>query len=135
MAMPQVPQATMETPNGPNGSGSNQDGAYCPYFHHAVELIGRRWTGVVLLVLSRSPQRYSRLREQIPGLSDRLLTERLNELEGEGIVERCGKQSVTVYRLTDFGQQLVPVIDAIESFAHVAAARIGAVERPGRNRA
>ena len=105
---------------------------YCPYFHHAVELIGRRWTGVVLLALSRSPMRYSRLREQIPGLSDRLLTERLSELEAEGIVDRTNPVGSPLYCLSSFGRELVPVIEAIQTFAHVSARRTGELDRPGR---
>ncbi len=66
---------------------ASSDGAYCPHFHHVIELIGRRWTGAILLVLANGPSRFSGLRHQIPGLSDRLLSERLDELEDEGIVE------------------------------------------------
>ena len=105
---------------------------YCPYFHHAVELIGRRWTGVVLAALSHEPMRYSHLRSQIPGLSDRLLTERLTELEAEGIVGRTNPVGAPVYQLTPFGRELMPVIEAIRTFAHASAVRMGELERPGR---
>ncbi len=108
------------------------DEIYCPYFHHAVELIGRRWTGVVLAALSHSPMRYSHLRGQIPGLSDRLLTERLTELEAEGIVDRTNPVGSPLYQLTPFGRELIPVIEAIQTFAHASAVRMGELERPGR---
>jgi DNA-binding HxlR family transcriptional regulator len=115
----------------PGGVTVDQE-MYCPYFHHAVELIGRRWTGVVLAALSQAPMRYSHLRSQIPGLSDRLLTERLTELEAEGIVDRTNPVGSPLYQLTPFGRELIPVIDAIKTFAHASAVRMGELERPGR---
>ena len=61
---------------------------FCPYFHHAVELIGRRWTGAIVRALQSGLSRFTEMTEVIPGLSDRMLSERLKELEAEGIVER-----------------------------------------------
>jgi len=54
----------------------------------AVELIGKRWTGAILSVLMDGPLRFSEIRHLVPDLSDRLLSERLKELEAEGIVAR-----------------------------------------------
>lgn len=108
------------------------DGAYCPYFHHVIELIGRRWTGAILLVLSRQPSRFSRLRHQIPGLSDRLLSERISELELEGIVERHQVDEHTVYQLSEKGAGLRPVIEAIEAFARTTVCDHPGSSRPGR---
>jgi DNA-binding HxlR family transcriptional regulator len=117
----------------PDALGADAVGeTYCPYFHHVVELIGRRWTGVVIMALAQAPRRYSRLRQQIPGLSDRLLTERLTELESEGIVERIDQDGTAVYRLSPFGEQLIPIMEAIQTFAHASADRMGTLERPGR---
>ncbi len=62
--------------------------AFCPNYHRAVELIGRRWTGAILRVLLSGATRFSDVTAAIPGLSDRLLSERLKELEFEGIVTR-----------------------------------------------
>lgn len=118
--------------NPTNDETCTQPEIYCPYFHHTIELIGRRWTGVVLLALSRSPMRYSRLREQIPGLSDRLLTERLSELEAEGIVDRTNPVGSPLYCLSSFGRELIPVIEAIQTFAHASALRTRELDRPGR---
>ena len=118
--------------DGIHNDATIHDEIYCPYFQHAVELIGRRWTGVVLAALSHSPMRYSHLRAQIPGLSDRLLTERLTELEAEGIVDRTNPVGSPLYQLTPFGRELIPVIEAIQTFAHASAVRMGALERPGR---
>lgn len=108
------------------------DGAYCPHFHHVIELIGRRWTGAILLVLSGAPSRFSSLRHQIPGLSDRLLSERLDELEDEGIIEHQEFGEHTFYQLTEKGAGLRPVIHAIETFAQATACDQRRSDRPGR---
>src|SRR6187551_1465694 len=64
------------------------EGHVCTRYHHAVELIGRRWSGAILSVLLRGPQGYNEMLAAVPGLSDRLLTERLREFESEGLVVR-----------------------------------------------
>ena len=60
----------------------------CRRFHHASELIGRRWTGAIIFVLLRSTCRFATLRAAIPDITDRMLSDRLQELEQEGIVDR-----------------------------------------------
>ena len=61
----------------------------CPYLHEAVELVGKRWTGAIVYVLLHGgPLRFSEICQSIPQLSDRLLSERMKELEARGIVER-----------------------------------------------
>ena len=60
----------------------------CSSYHRAVELIGKRWTGAILFVLMDGPLRFSEVKLLVPDLSDRLLSERMKELEAEGIVER-----------------------------------------------
>jgi DNA-binding HxlR family transcriptional regulator len=95
--------------------------AVCPLYHRAVELIGRRWTGAILRSLHDGETRFSDITESIPGLSDRLLSERLKELEAEGIVTRTVFPEIPVrieYRLTDKGRALGEVMDAIGSWAH-----------------
>src|SRR6476619_6598792 len=62
--------------------------ACCSLYHQAVELVGKRWTGAIVSVLLEGPARFSEIRECVPDLSDRLLSERLKELEGAGIVDR-----------------------------------------------
>lgn len=98
-----------------------EDGSYCPYFHHTIELIGRRWTGAALLAMSAGCTNYSEIRDAIPGISDRLLSERLRELETEGIVERCVSGRSTTYVLTEKGRSLQPVLDAVSDHAHAWA--------------
>src|SRR5919201_118541 len=60
----------------------------CTLYHRAVELVGKCWTGAILLVLMEGPLRFSEVRQLVPDISDRLLSERMKELEQEGIVER-----------------------------------------------
>jgi len=96
------------------------DEKYCPHFQHAIELVGRRWTGAVILVLMSGPARYCEIRTAIPHLSDRLLAERLRELEIEGIVTResCSELQVSHrYVLTPKGSDLAPVIDALATWS------------------
>ena len=96
------------------------EGAFCPVFHRAVELIGRRWTGAIVRALLRGATRFGELTENIPELSDRMLSERLKELEAEGIVVRAVIPSTPVrveYRLTEKGRALAPVLAAISTWA------------------
>jgi DNA-binding HxlR family transcriptional regulator len=113
-------------------------GAICPRFHYAVELIGRRWTGAILRALLNGATRYSDITSAVPGLSDRLLSERLRELEAEGIVSRTVIPEMPVrieYHLTDKGESLDSVLSSISAWAEtwieapVAKARCDEVER------
>ena len=114
--------------------------AFCPRFHYAVELIGRRWTGAILRALMGGATRYSDITNAVPGLSDRLLSERLRELESEGIVERTVIPEMPVrieYRLTEKGESLESVLVSVSNWAEtwieapVAEARCEEVERTG----
>ena len=92
----------------------------CARFHHAVELIGRRWTGAIISVLMRGPTGFNEMLTAVPGLSDRLLTERLRELESEGLVRRTvlpGPPVRVSYELTEAGKGLKPVIDCLGRWA------------------
>ncbi len=91
----------------------------CSLYHRAVELVGKRWTGAILLVLLDGPLRFSEIRHLVPDLSDRLLSERLKELEAEQIVIRKADESgCKVYELTSKGQALEPAVRALKSWAH-----------------
>src|SRR5215211_2656837 len=93
---------------------AHTDGPFCPVFHRAVELIGRRWTGAIVRALLLGTSRFSELTETIPELSDRMLSERLKELEAEGIVARTVIPVTPVrieYHLTEKGRALAPVFD------------------------
>lgn len=110
------------------------DNRYCPFFHHTVELVGRRWSGVILKVLAAGPTRFGDIRDKIPGLSDRLLTNRLSEFEGEGIIARCEHDGASCYGLTEKGRAVEPVLDAVAIVARDWAALEGPVDKPGRIR-
>ena len=93
---------------------------FCPKFQHTVELVGRRWTGAVMRALMSGCTRFTELTDAIPGLSDRLLSERLKELEREGLVERVVEPTTpvkVVYTLTDKGRSLADVVSALADWA------------------
>lgn len=101
-------------------SEKRHDEKVCQVFHQAIEIIGRRWTGAVLSVLGHGPRRFSEIRECIPDISDRLLTERLKELEEVGILVRevsTGRPVQVLYRLTPKGEALQPILAAIGAWA------------------
>ena len=92
----------------------------CVRFHHAVELIGRRWTGAIISVMMHGPQGFNEMLTAVPGLSDRLLTERLRELESEGLVRRTvlsGPPVRVTYELTESGKDLKPVVECLGRWA------------------
>lgn len=101
-------------------SASEITPSLCPRFHKAVELIGRRWTGAVVRTLMGGSRRFNELLAAIPGISDRLLTERLRELEAAGIVVRDvnpGSPVRVTYELTQSGRELSPALDEIGHWA------------------
>jgi DNA-binding HxlR family transcriptional regulator len=92
----------------------------CPYYHEAVELIGRRWTGAILRVLMDGPLRFSEVAQAVPELSDRLLSERMKELEARGIVERRvipGPPLRVEYELSKMGKELEPALSELSRWA------------------
>ena len=94
--------------------------ALCPRFHRAVELIGRRWTGALLRMLMDGRRRYSDLKGAVPDISDRMLSERLRELEAEGLVRRIVTPDTPVrveYELTEKGLSLRAPLSAISAWA------------------
>ena len=93
----------------------------CAQFHRAAELIGRRWTGAIIYVLLKSRCRFATLRDAIPDITDRMLSDRLQELEAEGIVDRTVIPDTPVrveYSLTKKGKALAVTFDAIADWAH-----------------
>jgi DNA-binding HxlR family transcriptional regulator len=92
----------------------------CSQYHRAVELVGKRWTGAILFVLLDGPAHFSAIKQLVPDLSDRLLSERLKELEAEGIVDRevlDGSPVRVEYRMTDKGRALEPAVRALKMWA------------------
>ena len=93
---------------------------YCPVFQSAVELIGRRWNGAIVRAMLSGSVRFSEFLAKIPGLSDRLLSERLRELEAAGIVERVVHPEMPVrveYLLTSKGRELQAIVLDISEWA------------------
>ena len=92
----------------------------CARFHRAVELIGGRWTGAVIRLLMNGRMRFAELRAAIPEISDRMLSERLRELEAEGIVDRSVVPDTPVrveYQLTEKGRALEQALSAVGRWA------------------
>ena len=92
----------------------------CPRYQAAVEVLGKRWTGLIIRTLLPRPRRFSEMTGAIVGLSDRLLSERLKELERCGILERRVYPDTPVrieYVLTQKGSELQQVVEAIQRWA------------------
>ena len=95
-------------------------GQLCPRFHRAIELIGGRWTGPILRLLMDGPSRFAELRDAIPNISDRMLSERLHDLEAEGIVVRTVLPESPIrveYALSQKGRELQASLDAVGKWA------------------
>ena len=93
----------------------------CPLYHEAIELIGRRWTGAIVAVLiHRDTLRFGEIADAVPQLSDRLLSERMKELEARGVVRRTvhpGRPVRVEYELTEMGRALAPAVRELERWA------------------
>ena len=95
-------------------------GPMCATYTRAFDIIGRRWTGAVLRALMSGQTRFTELARSIPGLSDRLLSERLKDLEAEGLVVRTVTPTTPVrieYTLTEMGADLMTALVAVEDWA------------------
>jgi DNA-binding HxlR family transcriptional regulator len=80
--------------------------------------VGKRWTGAIIAVLlDAGPARFSEVAAAVPELSDRLLSERMKELEARGVVEKRVAGGRTIYRLTPMGQELRPAVSALQAWA------------------
>ena len=93
----------------------------CPRYEKAIELLGKRWTGLILRSLLERSRRFTEITGYVEGLSDRLLSERLQELEEAGIVERrvnTGRPVTVEYALTEKGNDLREALEAIQMWAN-----------------
>jgi DNA-binding HxlR family transcriptional regulator len=93
----------------------------CPKFEAAIEILAKKWTGLILRVLMEEKRRFRDIREQIPQMSERMLAERLKDLEASGLINRQVYPETPVrieYTLTDKGKALQPVLDSIEKWAN-----------------
>jgi DNA-binding HxlR family transcriptional regulator len=92
----------------------------CKRYEQAIQLLGKRWTGLILDAMLEGPQRFCEMTSIVEGLSDRVLSDRLRELESQGVVERVVYPQIPVrveYRLTEKGRDLRPVVQAIHQWA------------------
>jgi DNA-binding HxlR family transcriptional regulator len=102
-------------------AGGPEQPVCCPFFHQAIELIGRRWTGAILeILLQGGSLRFSTIAGAVPDLSDRMLSDRLKELESHRLVDRTvfpGPPVRVQYALTLKGQDLAPALDELKRWA------------------
>lgn len=98
-----------------------EDIKMCPKFEAAFELLGKRWTGLIIRAMLSDRRRFSDISEMIPNLSDRMLVERLKEMESQGIVKRNVYPETPVrveYELTERGRDLESVMDEVQTWAN-----------------
>lgn len=109
--------------------------ALCPRFHKAIELIGGRWTGALVRLLMGGRARFAELRDAIPEISDRMLSERLRILEVEGIISRHVLPDPPIrveYELTQKGKELQKSLEAIGVWAERWIEPTAVAAEPGR---
>jgi DNA-binding HxlR family transcriptional regulator len=97
----------------------------------AFQLLGKRWTGLVLTLLLQRPARFNELLRAVPGLSDRLLTERLRELTEAGVVERRvdpGPPTTITYAVTELGEAARPIVEAIRTWGRELTPPAGGID-------
>ncbi|MGK5685312.1 winged helix-turn-helix transcriptional regulator [Actinoplanes sp. URMC 104] len=100
---------------------------HCPV-ELTVDVVGGKWRVVILAHLKEGVHRYGELRRRMPGISEKMLSQRLRELEGDGLVARCDLGTVpphVEYRLTEEGRSLEPVLQALYDWGAARAARTG----------
>jgi DNA-binding HxlR family transcriptional regulator len=113
------------------------DERLCNSFQSAVELVGKRWTGAIIAVLRPGPLRYTQITQAVRGVSERLLSERLKELELAGILTRRvlpGPPVGVEYELSDAGRDLGEALDALSAWAQrwLETGRVAAAPRKAR---
>ena len=116
-----APNDTATAERSETDRGGSRSPSCCPLYHEAVELVGRRWTGAILRVLMEGALRFSEIAQAVPELSDRLLSERMKELERRGIVERrviSGPPLRVEYSLSEMGRELEPALSELQRWAN-----------------
>jgi DNA-binding HxlR family transcriptional regulator len=116
------------------GAMDTIDARVCETFQSAMELVGKRWTGAIIATLRSGPMRYTQLTRAVDGVSERLLSERLKELEVAGLVVRRvlpGPPVGVEYELSEAGADLSEALDAMAAWAHrwMDSGRISAIPR------
>ncbi|WP_226666670.1 winged helix-turn-helix transcriptional regulator [Metabacillus litoralis] len=104
----------------------------CPKMESAFRLLGKRWIGIIIHVLLDGPKRFKDLTEIIPSISQKMLSERLKELENEGLLERIVIDDTPVkviYQLTDKGKMLEGVMLEVGKWANTFCETEGGIDR------
>ncbi|WP_138493074.1 winged helix-turn-helix transcriptional regulator [Paenibacillus pinistramenti] len=99
---------------------ADKDFSMCPRFETAFSFLGKRWNGLIIQTLMNGPKRFKDISNLIPSMSDKMLSERMKDLECEGILTRHVYPETPVrieYELTEKGKALRPVMDQIQSWA------------------
>ncbi|MTH51998.1 transcriptional regulator [Bacillus mangrovi] len=94
---------------------------HCPHIHTAFNLLGKRWNGMLIHVLMDGPKRFKELSEIIPGISQKMLAERLKELEASGMLERSVYPETpikVIYSLTEKGKALESVMKEVQKWGN-----------------
>ncbi|MEV1331922.1 helix-turn-helix domain-containing protein [Micromonospora costi] len=97
------------------------DDTGCRVFQDALELVGRRWTGAIMLAGTRGARRFGEYRAAVAGISDRLLAQRLKELEADGLIQRTVIPSSPVqirYEPTPDGRELMTLLQPLIDWSH-----------------
>jgi DNA-binding HxlR family transcriptional regulator len=112
--------------------------AACERLTCAFDLLGKRWTALIVDLLLQRPARFSELAEAVPGLSNRVMTDRLRELTDAGLVDRevdPGPPTTITYALTPLGEHLRPALEALRVWAReLPAASEARCAEPGDGR-
>lgn len=91
----------------------------CPKFQAAFSFLGKRWIGIIIKVLFDKPSRFKDIKEKIPGISEKVLAERLKELEVEGLIIRLVYDEKPVkieYCLSEKGLAVQPVLEEVQAW-------------------
>jgi DNA-binding HxlR family transcriptional regulator len=106
---------------------TNEHPVHCPV-ELTLDLLGGKWATVVLAHLKEGVHRYGGLRRRMPEVSEKVLVQRLRDLEAKGLITRHsdgGSPPAVEYRLTEEGLSLVPVLEALYAWGEKRAARTG----------
>lgn len=99
----------------------------------ALEMLGGKWKPVILAHLKEGALRYGELRARIPALSDKVLTQRLRDLEATGLVRRRksgGRGAASSYAITARAESLRPALTALNDWGNRIANEVGASVEP-----